>query len=83
MSRDLSYPALLVVLLTFKLPSILDQGGVSLETDRKTAEESTEESILCKAQSKETQNAKKEADDQIDNQDNVVSDSEDNHDDKI
>jgi len=85
-SRDLSYPALLVVLLTFKLPSILDQGGVSLETNRKTAQKKAEESISCEAQaqSKETQKAKKEADDQIGNkalQYNVVSDSEDNHDD--
>jgi len=85
-SRDLSYPALLVVLITFKLPSILGQGGVSLETDRETAKEKAEESISCKAQSKEIQKTKKEADDQIGNQadqDNVVSDSEDNHDDNM
>ena len=84
MSRDLSYPALLVVLLTVKLPSILDQGIVSLETDGRAAE-NAEESISCKAQSKEMRKAKKEADQtgKQTYQDNAVSDSEDNHEDQI
>ena len=85
MSRDLSYPALLVVLLTVKLPSILDQGRVSLETDRKAGNENADESISCRAQSKELQKAEKEADQTGKQayQDNAVSDSEDNHEDQI
>ena len=83
-SRDLSYPTLLVVLLTAKLPSILNRGGVSLETERKAVEKRAEESISCKAQSKKTQNAKKSAD-EVDKkayQDNIISDGEGNHDGK-
>ena len=83
MSRDLSYPALLVVLLTMKLPSILDRGRVSLETDRKAASENADESISCRAQSKELQKAEKEADQTGKQayQDNLVPDSEDTPDD--
>ena len=85
MSRDLSYPALLVVLLTVKLPSILDQGRVSLETDRKAGNENADESISCRAQPKELQKAEKEAyqTGKQAYQDDAVSDSEDNHEDQI
>ena len=84
-SRDLSYPTLLVVLLTTKLPSILNRGGgMALETEGKAAKKKAEEGILCKAQSKKTQAVKKEAD-EIDKEayrDNIITDREGNHDGK-
>ena len=63
MSRDLSYPTLLVVLLTAKLPSILDCGaGVSFKAEEKAVKENSEENTSHKAQFKKTQTAKNEAD---------------------
>ena len=55
---------------------------MSVEMERKAVKKKAEESILCKAQSKKTQNAKKEAD-EIDKeayQDNIITDREGNHD---
>ena len=57
---------------------------MAFEEERKAAKKKAEESILCKAQSKKTQNAKKEAD-EIDKeayQDNIITDREGNHDGK-
>ena len=78
MSRDLSYPSLLVVLLTAKMPSILNHGGVSLGKERNTAKMKPEESISCRAQ------AKKEASEiaKQSYQENIISDREGNHDGK-
>ena len=84
MSRDLSYPSLLVVLLTAKMPSILNHGGVSLGKERNTAKMKPEESISCRAQVKKTRIAKKEASEiaKKSYQDDIISDREGSHDDK-
>ena len=52
--------------------------------ERKAAKKKAEESMLCKAQSKKTQEAKKEADeiDKESYQDNIISDKRGNHDGK-
>merc|ERR1712083_1005250 len=62
-SRDLSYPALLVVLLTARRGSILDRGGESIEVKIKSEERKDEENISYKAHIKEISNEKREADD--------------------
>merc|ERR1712083_927834 len=61
-SRDLSYPALLVVLLTARLGSILDRGRESIEAKIQSEEErKAEENISYKAHIKEISDEKKEA----------------------
>ena len=62
MSRDLSYPALLVVLLTARQGSILDRGRESIEAKIQSEEErKAEENISYKAHIKEISDEKKEA----------------------
>ena len=69
----------MVVLLTAKLPSILERVG---EANLKTAKKKTKESISHRAQSKKTQTAEKDETDQETNQDDVILDRERNHDGK-
>jgi len=84
-SRDLSYPSLLLVLLTAKFSSILDVGGLTLVSRNKNevakdsarevdvGDERDEEVKEAQMQDKET-----EAQDNLRNQNNVISGADDN-----
>ena len=84
MSRDLSYPSLLLVLLTAKLSSILDVGGLTLGSRNKNevAMDSAREvdvgdkrEEVKEAQMKDWET---EAQDNQRNQNNVISSADDN-----
>ena len=84
MSRDLSYPSLLLVLLTAKLSSILDVGGLTLASrnENEVAKDSAREVEVGDKRNEEVKEAEmkdketKAQDNQI-NQNNVISSADD------
>ena len=84
MSRDLSYPSLLLVLLTAKLSSILDVGGSTLvsRNENEVAKDSAREVEVGDKRNEEVKEAEmkdketKAQDNQI-NQNNVISSADD------
>ena len=84
MSRDLSYPSLLLVLLTAKLSSILDVGGSTLvsRNENEVAKDSAREVEVGDKRKEEVKEAemkdkKTEAQDSQINQNNVISSADD------
>ena len=84
-SRDLSYPSLLLVLLTAKLSSILDVGGLTLvsRNENEVAKDSAREVDVGekhKEEAKEAQMKDKEteAQDNLRNRNSVISGADDN-----
>ena len=84
-SRDLSYPSLLLVLLTAKLSSILDVGGLTLvsRNENEVAKDSAREVDVGDEHEEEVKEAQMkdketEAQDNQRNQNNVISGADDN-----
>ena len=83
MSRDLSYPSLLLVLLTAKLSSILDVGGLTLvsrsenEVGKDSAREVEVGDKRKEVKEAEMKDKKTEAQDNQINQNNVISSADD------
>lgn len=85
MSRDLSYSSLLLVLLTAKLSSILDVGGLTLvsRSENEVGKDSAREVEVGDKRNEEVKEAevkdkKTEAQDNQINQNNVISCADDN-----
>ena len=83
MSRDLSYPSLLLVLLTAKLSGISDVGGLTLvsRSENEAAEDSAREVEVGdkrkEVKEAEMKDKKTEAQDSQINQNNVISSADD------
>ena len=84
MPRDLSYPSLLLVLLTAKLSSILDVGGLTLvsRNENEVAKDSAREVEVGDKRNEEVKEAKikdkkNEAQDNHINQNNIISSADD------